>query len=351
MRRNRMPRMHLLKTPMKFRFTVQDIHLSMPDVDVAGKLVLVWKRGPRRTQTEPFEVKEKLSSIDGSLSRSATTSQDLALICTMYKNKSTGSFESKDAKFQLKEETATGEETKLGTATIDLASYATPEHSSDPVELSFLDGKIRLKLTLTSHWLKNAAGIPDDDDASVSSFGSVTSGGGGGSDDDLDVSNWPRPGDVAEPPAAESATSGRRSRDEAARNAAVEKRWAEQADRERESEQAEALKAELDDLRGELAVSRKEAKALRGRVERLTSENRVLRREQRGGIRDEVILQLETELVAKEQERADMEEQLATAFRGHLEDAHAQLAALKAERDRLMLSLEEANSKRGFLRK
>ena len=109
---------------MKFYFRAQDISLSFPSVDVAGKVVLVWKRGPRRTQTEPFEVKEKLSSIDGSLSRTATTSQDLALICTMFKNSKMGNFESKMASFTLLEEAEDGTETKLSTASIDLASYA-----------------------------------------------------------------------------------------------------------------------------------------------------------------------------------------------------------------------------------
>ena len=80
------PRMHVGKIPMKFYFRATDIFVTMPEVDIAGKLVLVWKRGPRRTTTEPFVVKETLSSVDGSLSRTASTSQDLALICTMFKN-------------------------------------------------------------------------------------------------------------------------------------------------------------------------------------------------------------------------------------------------------------------------
>jgi len=355
--------MHLLKAPMKFRFGVQDIQLSMPEVDVAGKLVLVWKRGPRRTQTEPFEVKEKLSSIDGSLSRTASTPQDLALICTMYRNKGTGSFESKDAKFQLKEESETGEESKLGTATIDLSSYATPEPSSDRVELSFMDGKIRLQLTITSYWLKASAGVVDDDD-DASSAGSVSSRGAGGSEDDQDLSSWSRPGgggsSVPEPsalPSGGQATTPpvgmtERERDEAARTAAVERQWEQQADRAKGMEEAEALRVELAEAREMLADARKEAKALRARVDRLTSENRVLRREQRGGSRDEVILQLEAEVVSKDEERAEMEEQLAKAFSGALADASSQISALKTERDRLMVGLEEAASKRGgFMRK
>ena len=140
----------------------------MPDVDIAGKLVLVWKRGPRRTQTEPFEVKEKLSSIDGSLWRSASTTQDLALICTMFKNVKSGAFDSKLAAFTLKEEDEKGVETKLGTAQIDLSSFATSELTHDKVELAFMDGNIRLHLTLTSKLIKslNVGDADSLDDAS-----------------------------------------------------------------------------------------------------------------------------------------------------------------------------------------
>ena len=44
-------------------------------------------------------------------------------------------------------------------------------------------------------------------------------------------------------------------------------------------------------------------KYLRARLERLTAENRVLRRAQRGGSRDDVALQLEVELQLKDQAR------------------------------------------------
>lgn len=88
-------RPHVGKAPMKFYFRAQDISLQLPGMDVSGKLVLTWKRGPRRTTTQPFPIKEKLNNVDGTLSRSAATSQDLALICTMFKNSKTGTFESK----------------------------------------------------------------------------------------------------------------------------------------------------------------------------------------------------------------------------------------------------------------
>merc|ERR1719198_2107418 len=90
----------------------------------------------------------------------------------------------------------------------------------------------------------------------------------------------------------------------------------------------------------------------RQKAERLASENRVLRREQRGGKRDEVILQLEAELVYKDQERADMEENLSKAFSSVLDDAHARITKLTAERDRLLVQLEEAqHGKKGGFRK
>ena len=116
----------------------------------------------------------------------------------------------KTASFSLREEDEAGEETKLGTVTIDLSAYASPETTTDPVELSFMQGKVlparvrvrvrvgvrvrvrrafdRVRVTLTlplriiptkvlltlnlsSHWLKHAAAAADDDDASVRSMG------------------------------------------------------------------------------------------------------------------------------------------------------------------------------------
>ena len=88
-------RPHIGRVPMKFYFRAQDINIQLPGHDTSGKLVVVWKRGPRRTETAPIEVKEKLSSVDGSLRRTAATLQDLAIICTMFKNAKTGAFESK----------------------------------------------------------------------------------------------------------------------------------------------------------------------------------------------------------------------------------------------------------------
>ncbi len=195
----------------------------MPEVDIAGKLVLVWKRGPRRTTTEPFPVKEVLSSIDGSLSRTATTSQDLALICTMFKNARTGTFESKSASFSLREESVDGQERKLGTASIDLSSYATPNQSSDAVELSFMEGKVRLKLSLASHWLKQMNAV-DDDEASVSSVGSFASSAmGGANSDDLDEVETPN-ANAARAPANFAAASASAATSAAVPGAAVRAR-------------------------------------------------------------------------------------------------------------------------------
>jgi len=354
---------------MKFYFRAQDITVTMPGIDIAGKLVLVWKRGSRRSTTEPFPVKEKLSSIDGSLSRTATTTQDLALICTMFKNARNGTFESKSASFSLREETPEGEERKLGTASIDLSSYATPEKSSDRVELSFLEGKMRLQLTLTSHWLKQM-NPTDDDDASVSSIGSFASSVRDGADDDDYQATVQIGGvaggrriDVIDEDSIGSSVGGaggsasalpttERERFDLERDAAIERRWAAEEGRTNLTDELESLRAELCEAREAQARAQAEAKFLREKADRLANENRVLRREQRGGKRDEVVLQLETELVAKEQERADMEEQLSKAFGGVLDDAQERIARLTAERDRLLVSLEELQHKKGgFLTK
>jgi len=75
----------------------------------------------------------------------------------------------------------------------------------------------------------------------------------------------------------------------------------------------------------------------------------MLRREQRGGKRDEVILQLEVELQAKEDERADMEENLASAFSEVVKDLTTRAQTLSLERDRLLVALEAATGRKGGL--
>ena len=368
---------------MKFYFRAQNIQVSLPGVDIAGKLVLVWKRGPRRTVTEPFPVKETLSNVDGSLSRTAATAQDLALICTMFKTR-TGAFESKTASLVLREETPEGEERKLGTASIDLASYATPEPSNESVELEFDGGSIKLNFTLSSHWLKQMHADGDDDAASMSSLGSFASSAQGHhSGDDLDVSDHLRSegarhrhhmagggnpfgsggggggggsggggggggggnpfGEAAPADADSTAVGSARERLDAARNAAVERRWDQAAGQMHAQEEVVALRAELKEANAARAQAEKDVKSLKGRVDRLQTENRVLRREQRGGKRDEVVLQLETELVAKEQERAEMEEQLSRAFGSVIGEAHERIGKLTTEREALMIKLEESS--------
>mmetsp|Transcript_12372 Transcript_12372/g.41033 ORF Transcript_12372/g.41033 Transcript_12372/m.41033 type:complete len:367 (+) Transcript_12372:49-1149(+) len=172
-------KLHLGKTPMKFYFRAQDISVNLDGIDVEGSLVLVWKRGTRRTASEPFPIVEELSAVDGSLSRTAATTQDMAQICTMFKS-SKGAFEPKLSKVSLVVEPPAGgagrggkaeQGKKLGSTTLDLGAYASVDMTSHPVELSFLDGKASVTMTLASHWLKNlAAGGPSDDGSSVASF-------------------------------------------------------------------------------------------------------------------------------------------------------------------------------------
>jgi len=63
-------------------------------------------------------------------------------------------------------------------------------------------------------------------------------------------------------------------------------------------------------------------------VDRLATENRVLRREPRQGKRGEAALQLEIEIEAKEGDRAQMEEQLSAAFGGVIKELQALAKAL-----------------------
>lgn len=361
--RKHLSRPHIGKVPMKFYFRAQDICVLLPGMDVAGKLVLTWKRGPRRTTTEPFAVKEKLNNIDGTLVRKAATSQDLALICTMFKNSKSGVFESKSAAFTLKEEIEGGEERKLGSVTIDLSSYATPEVSADAVELSFCEGKILLKLTLSSHWLKHMKATGDDEDAAsigsyASSFADIEEQKASAA-----LTSLPHVCSTGEKSSRGSISNGsingatgsaayvplsaaERARQDAQREEAIEKSWVAEEARLRDGEQLEALRQELQEANDKLQHALSECKYLRDKADRLAQENRVLRREQRGGKRDEVILQLETELQAKEDERADMEENLANAFSEVVKDLSTRVASLTLERDRLLVSLEGATSRR-----
>ena len=259
-------RPHIGKIPMKFYFRAQEIAVMLPGMDITGKLVLTWKRGPRRTTTEPFAVKEKLDNINGSLVRSASTMQDLALICTMFKNSKSGAFEPKSAAFTLKEEMEGGSERKLGSVTIDLSSYATPEVSSDAVELSFCDGKIILKMKLSSHWLKHMKG-GDDDDESIGSFDTNRTGG---SDDStkpasalssLQHVNTAPNGGAAGPSAPYVTLSAeqRRERDEA-REKAIDDQWGKEETRLREGEELESLREELRQMSEKLENALAEAK-------------------------------------------------------------------------------------------
>ena len=160
------------------------------------------------------------------------------------------------------------------------------------------------------------------------------------SDDDLDTTNWTSGG-------VESAASA----EAASTEAAIEARWNAEAVRVEKQEELEAVRADLKGLHEKYSQSIKELKATQARAERLANENRVLRREQRGGRRDEVILQLETELACKEQERADMEENLPQAFGSVIADAQGRISKLTAERDRLLISLEEARTGKSVVRK
>eukprot|EP00316_Scyphosphaera_apsteinii_P016391 CAMPEP_0119332338 /NCGR_PEP_ID=MMETSP1333-20130426/82509_1 /TAXON_ID=418940 /ORGANISM="Scyphosphaera apsteinii, Strain RCC1455" /LENGTH=374 /DNA_ID=CAMNT_0007342143 /DNA_START=23 /DNA_END=1147 /DNA_ORIENTATION=- len=365
-------RPHIGKVPMKFYFRAQDITVLLPNLDIRGSLVLVWKRGYRKTSTgppEPFEIKEELNSVDGSLVRSASTTQDLAQICTMFKNSRTKAFEPKLCTFTLRSAT---DDSKLGSTTLDLSSYATPEISSDLVELSLLDGQIVIRFTLTSHWLKNVntAGSNEDDVSSCQSLGSYTDVEEEESITSIAVEKsvgtplqqaafLSSPAASANEPAAASSSgtftpmnAEERARIGAAREAAIERRWAQEEEKVKDAQREECLKEEIRELKEQLKHSRSEAKYLRDRMEQLAAENRVLRRDPKKGKRDAVIQQLEVELERQEQERSDMEEQLSAAFGGQLKELQARVTGLTSERDRLLVQLAESSGRKGgFLTK
>ena len=333
--------------PMRFYFRAQGISVQLPGADLAGKLVLVWKRGSRRTTTEPFEVIESLNAIDGTLSRTASTHQDLAMICTMFR-KSRGAFESKSSSFTLIEELADSSgQRKLGSASVDLASYASLDAGSDAVELSFMEGNITVRMTFTSHYLKPSVHGAIDETASVSSCGSFASSAalGKSSDEEAGAS---RRSDLDEGAGALDRQRSERQREDARREAAIEQRWEEEETRSRAAGEAATLRAELVAARERAAKAVSEAKYLRDKCSRLAHENRVLRREPRAGKRDEVVLMLETELAAKEQERTDMEEELSKAFGGLLTEAQARINSLTAERDRLLSEAHAAKRGHGI---
>lgn len=257
--------------------------------------------------------------------------------------------------FILKEESASGEERRLGSATIDLASYATPDISSDKVELSFCDGKIVLRLNLSSHWLKSVNAHDDDNDSTASFDSDISSNHNPSSRASSVAAPAGAPGTAVPPIGLTSRQFTAMDADERAltsrrREEAIEERWAEEERRGRGAQDAEALADEVARLGDELSRSRCEGTYLRDRLARLQAENRVLRRDPRTGKREDLVLQLEVELQTKEMERADMEEELSSAFGGVIKELQARVAGLAAERDRLLAGIEETRGgwSRGF---
>ena len=131
-----------------------------------------------------------------------------------------------------------------------------------------------------------------------------------------------------------------RVRINAARDEQIEKLWTDQSEKASEQAAVGELTEELRQCREKLAHNKDEVKYLRGKLERLATENRVLRREQRAGKRDDVILQLETALERKDAEKMKQEESLSDAFSGVVRDLQERVNALTAERDKAMIQIE-----------
>ncbi len=298
-----LPRAHFGTTPMKFSFQAEDLHVTMTSVGFEGRLVLAFKRGNSRRETDPMQLKEGLAK-DGALVRTASTPQDLALIVTMFRRKD-GSFEKKEAAFTVVEEGRDGSERKLGTERFDLAEFAGATSVPKPLDLVFAGGTVTLRCVLSARWLRRMSvghdANSDDDNLSVSSFRvdppsraaetpeaslsslpqvPVAAGAGGagsnpfgGADDDDDSNPFSGGGGGPNPFEGEDGAP------------AV---WVPSGGGAAGGPVAEA-RQELRQVTAELEAGREEARQLKAEVEALRRRQRELRRAQG---RDDVVLQL-----------------------------------------------------------
>ena len=155
-----MPRSKVGTAPCKFSFQANDLNVTLHRDRHEGKLVIAFKRGGSRQETEPIPIKEGMQESDGSLVRMASTSQDLALIVTMFRQRE-GAFESKEAAFTLTEQGPDGKDRKLGTAHFDLRDYADATSVPKPLDLKFGDSNGEVTATLrcmvAARWLRRTS--------------------------------------------------------------------------------------------------------------------------------------------------------------------------------------------------
>ena len=369
-----MPRPHLGTTPCKFSFQANDLQVTLNRVGYEGKLVIAFKRGGSRRETEPIPIKEQLQKSDGCLVRTASTSQDLALLVTMFRQKK-GGFETKEAAFTLTEEGRDGKDRKLGTARFDLSDYADATSVPKPLDLTFgdSDGEViaTLRCMVAARWLRRmSANAADSDDAASAASGmSAASAASASARPGASLGSLQRvpAGTPAAPSSGGASVSasgggGRGSGGGGGSGGGCggEDRTSAQSDPWADDpafggwvppKNSEALREELRLAEQELAGGRQEAAQLRAQVDALTKKQRELRRAAApdwsgNGGRDDVILQLETALELKDAEKMKQEEALSDAFSGVVRDLQERVNALTAERDKAMIQIERMGGKR-----
>jgi len=371
-----MPRPHIGTTPCKFSFQANDLNVTLHRVGYEGKLVIAFKRGASRRETEPIPIKEGMQKSDGGLVRMASTSQDLALLVTMFRRKK-GGFESKEAAFTLTEEGRDGKDRKLGTARFDLSDYAEATSVPKPLDLKFgdSDGEVTatLRCMVAARWLRrmSANAADSDDAASVASGMSAASAASASGRPGPSLGSLPRvpAGTPAAPigSGASASASGGGGRGSGGRGSGGgggggggEGREAAESDPWANDpafggwappKNSEALREELRLAEQELAAGRQEAAQLRAQVDALTKKQRELRRAAApdwsgNGGRDDVILQLEMALELKDAEKMKQEEALSDAFSGVVRDLQERVNSLTAERDKAMIQIERLGGKR-----
>jgi len=142
-------------------------------------------------QSKTVRVNEKLSPVDGSLTVTAAfPQQDMALLCTIFLDVDTNTYDQKLCEFTLKENTISGTR-KLASTVLDLSKYATAETTRTALEVPLpADGSVgTLKFNLVARWLKNFTRADDDGGASI--FSGVTDLSSAGTADELGTSAVP----------------------------------------------------------------------------------------------------------------------------------------------------------------
>ena len=160
------------RTKLRYVFTIEDAHLTcnasilQPAVPgVQPLLSLVWKSSKKTAYGG--SVPALLSSGD----RAAEWTRPVSLACSVYQTTRSGQqkFDSRNSELTLKVVGAAGSKRKL-TGSLDLAPYASFKRQTNNVTVPLAHGAGTLHLTLSSMWLKRAAGLGKQESRLCSTF-------------------------------------------------------------------------------------------------------------------------------------------------------------------------------------